>query len=196
MSVALVLAALAALVWPGPELALARVAAAEPAPPFWRGEPRWLGRRTGVDPFAVAAGYDLLAVCLRAGLPVATATAVAAGQCPEPMATGLARTAELLSLGATPEVAWAVEDGAGDPHLRDLATLAKRASRAGSSLADGVGALAEATRENAATAALARAERAGVTISGPLGLCFLPAFVCLGIAPVVVGLASGMFAQL
>ncbi len=192
----LVLVAVAALLWPGPELALVRVVGGvEHRRWLPSGEPRWLGQRTETDPFAVAAGYDLLAVCLRAGLPVATATAVAAGQCPEPMASGLARTAELLSLGATPEVAWALGDDA-DQHLRELATLAKRASRAGASLADGVAALAEATRENAATAALARAERAGVTISGPLGLCFLPAFVCLGIVPVVVGLAAGMFPQL
>ena len=27
-------------------------------------------------------------------------------------------------------------------------------------------------------------------IAGPLGLCFLPAFVCLGIIPVVAGLAG------
>ncbi len=34
------------------------------------------------------------------------------------------------------------------------------------------------------------AERAGVLIAGPLGLCFLPAFLCLGIVPVVLGLAG------
>lgn len=27
-------------------------------------------------------------------------------------------------------------------------------------------------------------------IAGPLGLCYLPAFICLGIVPVVVGLAG------
>ena len=31
-----------------------------------------------------------------------------------------------------------------------------------------------------------------VLVAGPLGLCFLPAFVCLGIVPVVIGLADGM----
>ena len=30
-------------------------------------------------------------------------------------------------------------------------------------------------------------------IAGPLGLCFLPAFVCLGIVPVVAGLAGDVF---
>jgi hypothetical protein len=29
-----------------------------------------------------------------------------------------------------------------------------------------------------------------VLITGPLGLCFLPAFFCLGVLPVVVGLAE------
>ena len=30
----------------------------------------------------------------------------------------------------------------------------------------------------------------GVMVAGPLGLCFLPAFVCLGVVPVVLGLAG------
>jgi pilus assembly protein TadC len=50
--------------------------------------------------------------------------------------------------------------------------------------------LAQESRCAAENAAAASAERAGVLISGPLGLCFLPAFICLGIVPVVVGLAS------
>lgn len=36
----------------------------------------------------------------------------------------------------------------------------------------------------------AAAGRAGVLIAGPLGLCFLPAFVCSRIVPVVAGLAG------
>ena len=35
----------------------------------------------------------------------------------------------------------------------------------------------------------AAGERAGVLIAGPLGICFLPAFICLGVVPVVAGLA-------
>ena len=45
-------------------------------------------------------------------------------------------------------------------------------------------------RAEAAEAVAARAERAGVLVAGPLGLCFLPAFLALGIAPVVIGLAG------
>jgi hypothetical protein len=43
--------------------------------------------------------------------------------------------------------------------------------------------------------AQASAQRAGVLITGPLGLCFLPAFLVLGIAPVVAGLAGEALAQ-
>jgi hypothetical protein len=35
-----------------------------------------------------------------------------------------------------------------------------------------------------------------VLITLPLGLCFLPAFVCLGVAPVVAGLASRLTSNL
>jgi len=197
MSAVLLLAGVALLLWPPPGAALVRVVSATGTRRRFTGEPRWLGAApTAPDPFEVAAGYDLFAVCLRAGLPVSTAAEVAAQHSPRPLAGSLARAAELLALGADPAQAWATDQpGAADEHFRDLSTLARRASRAGSSLADGVAALAEATREQAQTQALARAEKAGVTISGPLGLCFLPAFVALGIVPVVIGLASGMLGQ-
>jgi pilus assembly protein TadC len=37
---------------------------------------------------------------------------------------------------------------------------------------------------------VARAERVGVWTLLPLGCCFLPAFVCLGVLPVVLGVAG------
>jgi hypothetical protein len=35
--------------------------------------------------------------------------------------------------------------------------------------------------------------RAGVWILAPLGLCFLPAFLCLGVVPLVLGVAGEVF---
>lgn len=168
-------------------------------------EPRWLGAATRPDdPFAVAATLDLLAVCLRAGLPVAVSVRVAAQSAPTGVARPLAAAAELLSLGADPQQAWAPastsrpdrrwwrrrRNGSAVTCFDELATLARRSARAGSALSQGVTDLAGTVRRRANDDALARAERAGVMISGPLGLCFLPAFVCLGIVPVVVGLAA------
>lgn len=51
-------------------------------------------------------------------------------------------------------------------------------------------AAAEETRRDAAASGLAAAERLGVRLVLPLGLCVLPAFVLVGVVPVVVGVLS------
>ena len=53
-----------------------------------------------------------------------------------------------------------------------------------------------ARRAAAGDAAEATAERAGVLIAGPLALCFLPAFVVLGLIPTIAGLAGTMLGSL
>ncbi|MFT4042829.1 MAG: type II secretion system F family protein [Gordonia sp. (in: high G+C Gram-positive bacteria)] len=193
-AIALILIAAAILMLPAPRWVLCRVS--EPAVRHPR-QARWLGVRRTDDPFAVAAALDLFAVCLRTGLPVPITAAALARTAPGSLAVPLAETAELLALGAEPERAWAVpstgdarQNNASAPdYFGELATLARRSARAGSALSTGVAELAAETRRRAHDDAHARAERAGVLVSGPLGLCFLPAFVCLGIAPVVIGLA-------
>ncbi|MEV6013155.1 hypothetical protein AB0M29_41130, partial [Streptomyces sp. NPDC051976] len=50
--------------------------------------------------------------------------------------------------------------------------------------------LAADHRARRARAALGRARRAAVLATAPLGLCFLPAFLLVGVAPVVIGLAG------
>jgi len=78
-----------------------------------------------------------------------------------------------------------------------------RATRASAARSAGTGAaLARVARTECARlraeltdAAQARAQRAAVLITGPLGLCFLPAFLVLGIAPVVIGLAGEALAR-
>ncbi|WP_441346814.1 type II secretion system F family protein [Rhodococcus sp. W8901] len=140
------------------------------------------------DPMAVAGAFDLLAACLKAGLPVSTAAAATARSAPSPLADSLRRTADLLALGADPATAWDVV--AAEPATEALARMARRSARSGAALSAAIGELAAQQRGDAEDAAVAAAERAGVLISGPLGLCFLPAFICLGIVPVVIGLAG------
>ncbi|ORC19133.1 type II secretion system F family protein [Rhodococcus qingshengii] len=140
------------------------------------------------DPLAVAASLDLLGACLRAGLPVSAAITAMASTAPKPMADSLRRIADLLALGADPDAAWS--EAALDPDTEALARMARRSARSGSSLSSSMAELAERSRGDAEDLAAAAAERAGVLISGPLGLCFLPAFIALGIVPVVIGLAT------
>ncbi|MGQ0841579.1 type II secretion system F family protein [Actinokineospora sp.] len=145
-------------------------------------------RPSSGDDLALAATWDLLAACLRAGLPVPAAIRAVATDLPERPAIALRDTADLLALGGDPVQAWS---GALDcPETAALARGARRTARSGAALAGVARSLAAAVRERAEDAAEARAQRAAVLISGPLGLCFLPAFVCLGVLPVVIGLAG------
>ncbi|OBK96846.1 hypothetical protein A5645_07630 [Mycobacterium asiaticum] len=147
-------------------------------------------RAAGTDPLGVASGLDVLAVCLAAGMAVSAAAAAAARAAPPRLASVLRRAAELLALGADPAVAWSAPTDGIDPQTEGLLRLARRSASSGAALAEGVAELAAQSRHDAAQAAAAAAERAGVVIAGPLGLCFLPAFVCLGIVPVIAGLAG------
>ncbi|WP_226437655.1 MULTISPECIES: type II secretion system F family protein [Rhodococcus] len=139
------------------------------------------------DPHAVAASFDLFAACLRAGMPTAAAAEVVAGSAPTELAAALRLGADRLKLGADPADAWGdVDDGP----LVDFARAARRSARSGAPLSESVAELAVRRRAENEDRVAADIERAGVLVSGPLGLCFLPAFVCLGIVPVVVGLAG------
>ncbi|MGH3969097.1 MAG: type II secretion system F family protein [Mycobacterium sp.] len=150
----------------------------------------------GPDPLALASSLDVLAVCLAAGMAVSTAAAATALSAPAVPARVLRRAADLLALGADPVVAWSAPPdlpaGVLDAQTDALLRLARRSASSGAALADGVAALAVQCRQDTVHAAAAAAERAGVLIAGPLGLCFLPAFVCLGVVPVVVGLAKDL----
>ena len=142
------------------------------------------------DPLAEASSFDVLAACLRSGMAVSTAASATAPAAPAPLARVLSRAADLLALGAEPTTAWTNSDSPTDHSADALMRLARRSASSGTALAQGVTELADQSRHEAADAASAAAERASVLIAGPLGLCYLPAFVCLGIVPVVAGLAG------
>ncbi|MFC9874214.1 type II secretion system F family protein [Nocardia salmonicida] len=191
---ALLIAALAIVLLPGRVAVSRRMRALGPTSVGVSGSQ---GNAAKVDPLGSASAFDLLAACLRAGLPMAAAARASAPTAPPILRAALLRAADLLALGADPATAWerAATDAAGSVGADDvesLARMARRSARSGASLATAVGELATQRREAVEDAAVARAERAGVLIGGPLGLCFLPAFVCLGIVPVIIGLADSV----
>ncbi|RSS61782.1 hypothetical protein EF912_06165 [Streptomyces sp. WAC07061] len=69
------------------------------------------------------------------------------------------------------------------------------AARTGAPAAEPVSRLAAALRADRSRRAGARAQRAAVLVTAPVGLCFLPAFLAVGVAPVVIGMASGLLSQ-
>jgi pilus assembly protein TadC len=188
MSTAALLLAAALLAGAGPSTARARAGISVP---------KSRSRRrsgSGSDPLAVASSLDILAVCLTAGMAVPAAAVATAVSAPPRLAEILSRAADLLTLGADPAIAWSsppeLPASSIDAQTDALLRLARRSASSGSALAEAVAELAAQCRHDAEHAAEATAERAAVLIAGPLGLCFLPAFVCLGIAPVVAGLAG------
>lgn len=163
--------------------------------------PRLLARLDDTEPEGaeVAAvlplALELLAACLSGGAPQVEAVRAVATGFPGPCGRRLERVAAALALGSPPEVAWqALGDG------RDAAGAAARAlARAadgGAPVAAAVQRVASDARRREGAAAHQRASRAGVLAVLPLGVCFLPAFVLLGVVPAVLGLAGPLLSSL
>ncbi|GAA2682090.1 type II secretion system F family protein [Streptomyces aculeolatus] len=141
--------------------------------------------RTGPD---LALAADLLAACLAAGAEPREAAAEVGRSLGGPVGSRLAQGAAELSLGAAPHTAWAPL--AELPGAARLADWLEQAGRSGVPVVGAVSRLAAECRAEETRSAAARARRAGVAVAGPLGLCFLPAFLAVGVAPVVMGLAT------
>jgi Flp pilus assembly protein TadB len=136
---------------------------------------------------------DLVAAGLMSGLPLSAALAAAAPDERPWLGAQLRQVAGMLRLGAVPAQAWqALADGR---HLRSVAVTAIRGATSGIKLAAGMTELAHDLRAGARSAVQTKAQRAGVWVIAPLGFCFLPAFVCLGIAPVVIGILDALRAN-
>ncbi|MFV2173980.1 type II secretion system F family protein [Actinomadura sp. LOL_016] len=131
---------------------------------------------------------DLLAACLRGGTPWQDAVDAVAEAIGGPLAEELERVSAQIRLGADPASAWLALTA--EPTLAPLARAAVRAASGGATLAPSLARLARDQRRVARTAAAARARAAGIRVLAPLGLCFLPAFVLLGVVPAVAGIAS------
>ena len=153
---------------------------------------------------------DLLAACLQAGLPLSAAAAEVARVVDESTARRLRRL--VVGLGSPASglgVDVEIGDGLGRRPRRGsgrgsatadgwwrLERAVARAAERGAPLADVLAALAADERDRTRWAAEAAARRAGVRAVGPLAACFLPAFVLVGVLPVVVGVAGTVLGDL
>ncbi|MGW6576066.1 type II secretion system F family protein [Streptomyces sp. NPDC054945] len=161
---------------------------------------RWRARArppAGVDPREAERqlpfAADLLAACLAAGAGPMEAAEVVGESLGGPVGDRLARAGAELRLGGEPGAGWGRL--AEIPGARALADCLERAARTGAPAAEGVSRLASGIREDRARTAGARAQRAAVLVTAPVGLCFLPAFLAIGVAPVVIGMASGLLSN-
>jgi pilus assembly protein TadC len=129
-----------------------------------------------------------MAACLAAGAGPREAADAVGRSLGGPLGDALTRIAAELRLGGDPAACWARLGS------HDLGRCLERASSTGIPPVGEVSRLAAAYRAERTRAAVARARRAGVLATAPLGLCFLPAFLLVGVAPVVMGLAGSILA--
>ena len=134
---------------------------------------------------AVPHVVDLMAACLAAGLSPAAALEEIRAAVGPPVRDELAAVSRRLALGVDPVTVWS--DLAGHPQLGGLGRSLARAARSGASVADAMQRLADDLRRAARADVESRARSVGVQAAVPLGLCLLPAFVLVGVVPLVAG---------
>lgn len=132
----------------------------------------------------------LLSLGLRAGAATGPAAQRAAAALPGPASTRLARAAGRLRLGVDPPRVWS--ELATDPELGPLGRTLARAERSGAPVAAVVERLADDLADDGRAETEQRARAVGVRAAVPLGVCLLPAFLLLGIVPLVASLVAGL----
>lgn len=131
---------------------------------------------------------DLLAVAVSAALPLRAAVEVVAGAVGGAAGEALEGVAARVRLGEPESQAWAELEQ--EPALQAVAREISRTVSSGLGVAALLRDLAGEARRAAAAAALVKARQVGVRSVLPLMVCFLPAFVLLGIVPIFGGIIS------
>lgn len=157
---------------------------------------RWLAR---LEPVAVRRrrervhtdlplAVDLLVASLRAGRPVVTGLSAVATAVGGPLGADLGRWAARLELGGEPSLVWAQVSA--DPVLGPVGRAIVRAEDTGAPVADSLQHLVDDLQRDRVIDTEDVARRVAVRSAVPMGLCFLPAFVLVGVTPTVVGAFS------
>ena len=138
------------------------------------------------------AACTLLAVCLEAGLPLRNAVSAVSEGLGGPLGDALQRLHTAVLLGTPETDAWR-ELGEHHPAFEALARELGHASDSGVALAPLLRQHAREAQHAVHALAQARARRAGVSSVLPLMVCFLPAFILIGVVPIVGGVAARLF---
>jgi len=132
----------------------------------------------------------LLGTALAAGAAPTDALEVVAEALPGAASRRLRPVAVRLSLGADPVATWSAL--AADSALAPLGRALARAQSGGVPVATAVTRLADDMARMARADVEDRARAVGVRAAAPLGLCLLPAFLLIGIVPLVGGLLGSL----
>lgn len=136
---------------------------------------------------ALPDALDLLAACALAGMSLDRALRAIAGEVGGPLGEAIRETIRALDAGTPRRRAYRIlGERAPVSDVRSLVRALERAERYGTSVARSLVVQARECRSRRRTAAEEAAHAAPVRMLFPLVLCFLPAFVLLTVAPVVL----------
>jgi Flp pilus assembly protein TadB len=135
-------------------------------------------------------GVDLLGSCLDAGAAPDSALVAVSRALGGPVGEEFLAIHHRLEVGVDPAQVW--RSVAAHPQLAPLGRAVGRAHETGAPVGRAVHRLAEELRDRARVDVETRARSIEVKAAAPLGVCLLPAFVVLGIVPMVVGVFSSM----
>lgn len=138
-----------------------------------------------VEPLVVV---KLLEACLQAGLAVPRCLEVLGSTCGEP---GLRTVAKLFLLGAKPVEIHAFIAGGATPVVAQLAQALLSAWMRGANPVATLDLVAQRLRKENTQLISVQTQKLGVWLALPLGLCYLPAFILLGVVPIGWGLFNG-----
>ena len=155
-----------------------------------RAEPAHLRRSRDATRRELPALVRLIAAGLQGGASVPTALRAACEALPGAAADALSGVAARLELGVDPEVVWSSMSGVAgcEPLGRALA----RSQQVGGSVVAATRRLADELERRAQADVEDRARTVGVKAALPLGLCLLPAFLLMGVVPMVAGMVRSL----
>ena len=131
---------------------------------------------------------DVLAACLNAGATPHLAVTAIADTGDSALQADLRHVSRSLAAGASWDEAWRSRDS----DVSQVASVMAASLRSGASAAPLLRSLATELRKDRRADRLDAARRLGVHTAAPLGLCFLPGFVLLGLVPIVAGLIAAL----
>jgi pilus assembly protein TadC len=140
---------------------------------------------------ALPQAFDLIRACIRAGQPLRQAAQTVAQVVGSPVSELLGAVTNAISVGMSDAQAWEVliDDPVMGPVARDMV----RSTAWGTAMTDLLTHHSAHLRRRGLAERLALAKAVGVKSALPLGICYVPAFILIGVVPVIAGGVSGLF---
>jgi pilus assembly protein TadC len=128
---------------------------------------------------------DVLSACFAIGASQERALEAVAWGMRGSLGDDLGVVSAAMRLGADAAEAWSLVEAS---DLQALSAILTRVEATGAPVTPLLTLLADQHRQRAKAAAMDAARALGVRVAGPLGLCFLPAFVLVAVVPLVLSL--------